>query len=113
MVGAAAIGFIGRGDQRVVGAPFFMQADACIGCTACAAVCPTQAIHIEDHAGKRYLHTWNTIVELQPCPVCGKPSSPEPMIFLKGLAEASEDLWGICPDCRRKQTAAQSVSVLG
>jgi len=53
------------------------------------------------------LRTWNTTVPLKPCPVCGKPFAPEPMAFLRDLAEASADLWGICPACRRKQAAAQ------
>jgi NADH dehydrogenase/NADH:ubiquinone oxidoreductase subunit G len=107
LVGAAAIGFIGRGADREVGAPFHLQAEACIGCGACAAVCPTGAIQIEDRDGERVLHTWNTIVPLQPCPECGQPYAPEPMVFLRELAEASEHLWGICPDCRRKKAAAQ------
>lgn len=106
-VGAAAIGFIGRGAQREVGAPFRVQSDACIGCGACAAVCPTGAVKIEDRDGQRVLQTWNTTVPLKPCPVCGQPFAPEPMAFLRDLAEASEHQWGICPACRRKQAAAQ------
>ena len=106
LVGAAAIGFIGRGAQRQVGAPFFLQSEACIGCGACAAVCPTGAVKIEDRDGQRFLRTWNTVVPLKPCPVCGQPFAPEPMAFLRDLAEASEHLWGICPACRRKQAAA-------
>ena len=107
LVGAAAIGFIGRGAQRKVGTPFQVQSEACIGCGACAAVCPTGAVKIEDVDGQRVLRTWNTIVPLKPCPICGKPFAPEPMAFLRGLVEASEHLWGICPACRRKQAAAQ------
>jgi len=107
LVGAAAIGFIGRGAQREVGAPFHVQSEACIGCGACAAVCPTGAVKIEDREGQRVLHTWNTAVPLKPCPVCGKPFAPEPMAFLRNLAEASEHLWGVCPACRRKQAAGQ------
>ena len=107
LVGAAAIGFIGRGIEREVGAPFRVQSEACIGCGACAAVCPTKAVRIEDRDGQRVLRTWNTTVPLKPCPVCGKPFAPEPMAFLRGLVEASEHLWGICPACRRKQAAVQ------
>src|SRR5512136_1077917 len=102
-LGAAAIGFAGRGANREVGAPFHLQAEACIGCGACAAVCPTGAIKIEDVAGQRVLHTWNTRVLLKPCPVCGQPFAPEPMSFLRDLVEASEHLWGLCPACRRTQ----------
>jgi bidirectional [NiFe] hydrogenase diaphorase subunit len=107
LVGAAAIGFIGRGAEREVGAPFHLQSEACIGCGACAAVCPTGAVKIEDRDGQRVLRTWNTMVLLKPCPVCGRPFAPEPMAFLRGLVEGSENLWGVCPACRRKQAAAQ------
>jgi bidirectional [NiFe] hydrogenase diaphorase subunit len=107
LVGAAAIGFIGRGAAREVGAPFRIQSEACIGCGACAAVCPTGAVRIEDIGGQRILHTWNTSVPLKPCPGCGQPFAPEPMAFLRALAEASEDLWGVCPACRRKAAVAQ------
>jgi predicted molibdopterin-dependent oxidoreductase YjgC len=107
LVGAAAIGFIGRGADRQVGAPFHMQAEVCIGCGACAAVCPTGAVKIEDMDGQRVLRTWNTSVPLKPCPLCGRPYAPEPMTFLRDLVEASQHLWGICPACRRKAAAAQ------
>ncbi len=103
LVGAAAISFTGRGGEREVAAPFHVQAEACIGCGACAAVCPTGAVRIEDIAGERHLVTWNTVVPLKPCPGCGRPFAPEPMAFLTGLAEASEHLWGLCPACRRKE----------
>ncbi len=107
LIGAAAIGFSGRGSARKVGSPFHLQADACIGCGACAAVCPTGAIEIEDVDGQRVLHTWNTRVPLKPCPECGQPFAPEPTIFLRELVTVSAELWGLCPACRRRQAAAQ------
>jgi NADH dehydrogenase/NADH:ubiquinone oxidoreductase subunit G len=111
LVGAAAIGFMGRGADREVGSPFHLQAEACIGCGACAAVCPTGAIKIEDVDGQRVLHTWNTRVPLKPCPECGQPYAPEPTIFLRELVTVSAELWGICPACRRKKAAAQFQSM--
>lgn len=107
LVGAAAIGFGGRGAEREVAAPFHLQAEACIGCGACAAVCPTGAIQIEDVNGQRVLRTWNTRVPLKPCPECGQPYAPEPMLFLRDLVTVSAESWGICPACRRKRGAVQ------
>ncbi len=107
LVGAAAIGFIGRGADREVGSPFRLQSEACIGCGACAYVCPTGAVKIEDVDGQRVLRSWNTTVPLKPCPECGRPYAPEPMEFLRGQVEVGADLWGICPGCRRKKAAAQ------
>jgi len=111
LVGASAIGFNGRGAERQVGTPFFLQSEACIGCGACAYVCPTNAIRIEDIEGQRFLRTWNTVVPLKPCPVCGQSFAPEPMAFLRETAESSAELWGVCPTCRRKQAAAQALSI--
>jgi bidirectional [NiFe] hydrogenase diaphorase subunit len=107
LVGAAAISFIDRGADRVVGAPFQLQSEACIGCAACAAVCPTGAVRIEDVDGQRLLHTWNTTVPLHVCPRCGEPYAPEPMAFLKEQVPVSAELWGLCPKCRRQATIDQ------
>ncbi len=107
LVGAAAIGFIDRGASREVGPPFWLQSEACIGCAACAAVCPTGAVRIEDVDGQRVLHTWNTTVPLHTCPECGRPYAPEPMSFLKEQVPVSAELWGLCPKCRRQATLDQ------
>jgi NADH dehydrogenase/NADH:ubiquinone oxidoreductase subunit G len=106
LVGASAIGFVGRGAKRRVCAPFNVQAETCIGCGACAAVCPTGAVRIEDQDGKRILHSWNTVVPLKPCTSCGRPYAPEPLAFLRELAETGELAWGLCPACRRKAALA-------
>jgi heterodisulfide reductase subunit A len=46
LVGTGAINFSGRGIGRVVGPPFLQKTRDCIGCGACAIVCPTGAIQI-------------------------------------------------------------------
>lgn len=106
LVGAAAISFIDRGADRVVGAPFWLQSETCIGCAACAAVCPTGAVSVEDVGDQRVLRTWNTTVPLHNCPECGRPYAPEPMSFLTERVPVSAELWGLCPKCRRQATVA-------
>lgn len=52
--------------ERFRGRPYFYEKD-CIGCTACAQVCPAKAIDVEDKGGKRALTVhWDT------CIFCGQ-----------------------------------------
>ncbi len=52
VVGAHALTFSGRGDRRRLEMPFG-DADACIGCGACSAVCPTNCLTMERDALER------------------------------------------------------------
>jgi len=52
LIGQSAISFVGRGVDRKVGPPFLEFSDACIACGACAFVCPTGAIKLEDITDK-------------------------------------------------------------
>jgi heterodisulfide reductase subunit A len=48
VIGTGAINVSDRGIGRVVGPPFMQETSTCIGCGACAIVCPTGAIQIAD-----------------------------------------------------------------
>jgi heterodisulfide reductase subunit A len=50
-MGASAICFVGRGVDRKVDTPFHIQSEVCRTCGACAFVCPTGAINLEDITG--------------------------------------------------------------
>jgi heterodisulfide reductase subunit A len=47
-MGVGAIGLLGRGIDQEVGTPFDKPSDECLTCGACAFVCPTGAIKLED-----------------------------------------------------------------
>jgi len=54
-MGNAAISLTGRGTGMKVDTPFHIQTEVCMGCGACASVCPTGHIRLEDitrHATK-------------------------------------------------------------
>ncbi|MFB6214735.1 MAG: 4Fe-4S dicluster domain-containing protein, partial [Candidatus Bipolaricaulia bacterium] len=48
VVGMEAISFSDRGVGRRVKTPFGKISDSCIGCGACAYICPTDAIEVEE-----------------------------------------------------------------
>jgi bidirectional [NiFe] hydrogenase diaphorase subunit len=120
LMGAGTINYINRGAYTVVNTPFFAENPVCQGCGACARVCPTDAVRIEDIGGERVMRSWSsTRVPLAQCRECGHYFSPAVLI---GRVSArldpplSDDLHGICPACRakgitRKEILAQTGGV--
>ena len=78
VVGVSAIGVSSRGIFKKVSTPFEVESDACIGCGACAFVCPTEAIDVTEIDGVRRI--WGRDFELvQPSRV-GSPPVPKAQI---------------------------------
>ncbi|MCK4270327.1 MAG: 4Fe-4S binding protein, partial [Methanogenium sp.] len=138
VMGAGAINFINRGAYTTINTPFFeeiksdmqlqlqfssdkkrdrdpdlvcMPHSICTGCGACAEVCPTDAIRIEDHEGERIMKSWsNTKVRLLQCRICGRYYGPEMLVgytYVRTDPQLKEELKDVCSDCRGKLIAKE------
>ena len=61
IVGAKAITFANRGTEREVTTPYHEISEACIGCGACVAMCPTGVLTMEDIRGREVVHSELTL----------------------------------------------------
>lgn len=113
VIGPSAINYIGRGQFTEINTPFYEENEVCLGCGACAKVCPTQAILYEDVEKTRVMRSWSeTRVPLKQCTVCGRYYAPE--VFTSYAYEKLEpklkaSLKDVCPDCRRKEMTRQAI----
>ncbi|MDR2442603.1 MAG: (2Fe-2S)-binding protein [Deltaproteobacteria bacterium] len=94
--GAEAISLVGRGSERKVCGPFFEPPIDCVGCLACAKVCPTSVIDFIEQ--RDYRAIWERHFPLVSCPICSRPFATQ-----EELARPNADQ--ICPSCRRRAMA--------
>lgn len=100
--GVSAVSLVGRGHGRRVAGPFFQPPEDCVGCLACAQVCPTGRIVFEEKNGFRSI--WGRKFELVKCAACGKAYATA------GQLERSAPAGGpgqadLCETCRQRATA--------
>lgn len=69
-MGYSAISLVMRGTDKRVATPYDEAAAICVGCGACAEICPTGAIAVIEEGNKRTI--WNKEFQLIPCQRCGK-----------------------------------------
>jgi NADH dehydrogenase/NADH:ubiquinone oxidoreductase subunit G len=122
VIGASAIGFVGRGVERTVATPFRMASDECIACGACAAVCPVGTIQVRIHEDthEAEISPFKSRVKLLTCQGCGKrmvtdPVHQQTLQMLNKVKVNWEDFRErvrFCPECRRKHTA-EAVGLVG
>jgi NADH dehydrogenase/NADH:ubiquinone oxidoreductase subunit G len=104
-LGFSAISLVGRGIGRDVAPPFRQPPPDCVGCLACAAICPTGHIPHTTTGGTRTI--WGKMFALLACPVCGR----------EHITVAQADAWAArtgqpraeletCDACKRAATAA-------
>lgn len=102
-VKVGAIGTSRRGVRKKIVSPLGLGQKICIGCTACASVCPTGAIKITEKKESTRFENWNAELKLRPCTECGKRFAPETQCGrIAGKVAVSEAILNRCPECRRK-----------
>lgn len=106
LIGRTAICFSNRGLKRTVGPPFDRASEECIGCNACAQICPTGYIQSRDENGQREIATLKTSLKLACCELCGKPFAPVRQLeHLRKTLPEHMVVEQVCPACRRSKTA--------
>lgn len=69
-MGTSAISTVHRGITKKVSTPFNEASPSCIGCAACANICPGGVIKVSEEDGTRTI--WNKEFELVKCSGCGE-----------------------------------------
>lgn len=110
IIGRSAISFVSRGADRKIDTPFAGHSEDCIGCGACAFMCPTGAIKMEDVAKMRQIHDGKTQLELASCKCCGaRFATVKELEHLKGKIDILKDVFELCEKCRRSKLKRELV----
>jgi NADH dehydrogenase/NADH:ubiquinone oxidoreductase subunit G len=105
-LGNRAIQTTMRGTLKVVAPPFNEPPPACVGCSACARVCPANAISCTDDGDNRVI--WGKTFALAKCSVCGKPyATTDELEWLKKKLLDTELNLSYCPQCRGRISVRQ------
>ncbi len=110
LIGVAAIGFVGRGPERRVQTPYDEPSQVCIGCGACAELCPSGHIRIVDDLNTmtRRIEPFNTEHRLVPCPECGRGYVTEKQLeFLRRRLGEKAAAALSCATCRARIRATE------
>ncbi|HOG18512.1 MAG TPA: 2Fe-2S iron-sulfur cluster-binding protein [Syntrophales bacterium] len=99
VVGVSAIGFSYRGTEKVVGTPFKEQSKVCIGCGACAFVCPTHHIKMTGTPEEREI--WGRNFKMMKCKTCGNYFAPiEQLEWISKKTGVPMDKLSVCQACK-------------
>jgi len=111
-VGGNVLALCGRGVEISVDTSFGRLSPTCIGCAACAQICPVQTIRIEDVEGERRVIVRGkeaSRVPLRTCTSCGVHFGPvidlSQVMNRAGEAGVLAFNTSVCPACSRRNLA--------
>jgi bidirectional [NiFe] hydrogenase diaphorase subunit len=101
----SAIATVQRGHGREIGTPWGGSPPDCIGCLACAHICPTGHIKFTEAGLTRSI--WGRTFELKRCKTCGRPMgiTTDQAAFLAEKQKMDPSYFETCADCQREATA--------
>jgi len=101
IVGVCAIGFSHRGSEKNVCTPFQEDSVSCIGCGACAYVCPSGHIEMETTEAGDARKIWGRTFKMKACKVCGRYFAPEDQLaFISRTTGVPVENLAVCISCR-------------
>jgi bidirectional [NiFe] hydrogenase diaphorase subunit len=101
VVGVCAIGFSYRGSEKNVCTPFQEDSVSCIGCGACAYVCPSGHIEMETTESGDARKIWGRTFKMKACKVCGRYFAPEDQLaYISKTSGVPVDDLATCISCR-------------
>lgn len=84
----------------------------CIGCLACANVCPTS--YIPSEAGSGYRKIWNHTFKQLKCSACGHSTiTTHQAAFYSGKNGVSGKYFELCDECKRKRQVELTKTLMG
>jgi len=108
VLGVGAINFSGRGTKSSINTPWHDVSSTCIGCGACAYVCPAGAIDIVTKDDEMIMQTWhNTSLKLDACAAAQNFLANEKWLdFINNkLTTLPDELKELSPESRKTKFA--------
>ena len=111
-IGTSAISAIYRGTDKRISTPFDEASATCIGCAACAQICPTGAIDIFQSDTERII--WNKTFTRVKCERCGEPfATREQLEYIAARTGIKGYEARLCEDCRKKSMVVKIIEASG
>ena len=101
-LGTGAISTAQRGIEKVVTTPYNEPSAVCVGCSSCAAVCPTAAIAVGENWEERKM--WNRSFLFKICKKCGAKVGTLAEL-MRSAQKTNSEIPELCENCRKKTIA--------